>query len=111
MRVKENCEKTGLKFNIQKTKLMASIPVTSWLIVGKNYFMGKKWKLLDFIFLDSKITAGIVCSHGIKRHLLLGKKVVTHLDSVLKNRDISLLTKVHLVKAAVFPVVVYGCES
>ena len=108
MKVKKESEKTGLKFNIQKTKLMASIPVTSWLIVGKNYFMGKKWKLLDFIFLDSKITAHGDCSHEIKSCLLLGRKFMTNLHSILKNRDITLLTKVHIVKAMVFPVVMYS---
>ena len=111
MKVKKESEKTGLKFNIQKTKLRASIPVTSWLIVGKNYFMGKKWKLLDFIFLDSKITAHGDCSHEIKSCLLLGRKFMTNLHSILKNRDITLLTKVHIVKAMVFPAVMYRYKS
>ena len=110
-KVKKESEKTGLKFNIQKTKLMASIPVTSWLIVGKNYFMGKKWKLLDFIFLDSKITAHGDCSHEIKSCLLLGRKVMSNLDSILKNRDITLPTKNRIVKAMVFQVLMYGCEN
>ena len=103
MKVKEECEKVGLKFNIQKTKIMASGPITSWQIDGET--------VADFIFLGSKITADGECSHEIKRRLLLGRKVMTNLDSILKSRDITLPTKVHLVKAMVFPVVMYGCES
>ena len=99
MKVKEESENFGLKLNIQKTKIMASSPITSWEIVS------------DFIFLGSKITADGDCSHEIKRHLLLGRKIMTNLDSVLKSRNITLPTKVHLVKAMVFPVVMYGCES
>ena len=101
---KEESEKVGLKLNIQKTKIMASGPITSWQIDGET--------VDDFIFfLDSKITADGDCSHGIKRRLLLGRKVMSNLDSILKSRDITLPTKVHLVKAMVFPVVMYGCES
>ena len=96
-------EKVGLKLNIQKTKIMASGPITSWQINGET--------VADFIFLGSKITADGDCSHEMKRHLLLERKVMTHLDSILKSRDISLPTKVHLVKTMVFPVVMYGCES
>ena len=103
MKVKEESEKVGLKPNIQKTKIMASGPITSWEIVGET--------VSDFIFLDSKITADSDCSHEIKRCLLLGRKVMTNLDSIFKSRDITLPTKVHLVKAMVFPVVMYGCES
>ena len=103
MKVKEESEKVGLKLNIQETKIMASGPITSWEIDGET--------VADFIFLGSKITAEGDCSHEIKRHLLLGRKVMTNLDSVLKCRDITLPTKVHLVKAMVFPVVMYGCES
>ena len=103
MKVKEESEKVGLKLNIQKTKIMASGPITSWEIDGET--------VADFIFLGSKITANGDCSHEIKRCLLLGRKVMTNLDSKLKSRDITLTTKVHLVKAMVFPVVVYGCES
>ena len=103
MKVKEESEKVGLKLNIQKTKIMASSPITSWQIDGKT--------VADFIFLGSKITADGDCSHEIKRRLLLGRKVVTNLDSTLKSKDITLSTKVHLVKAMVFPVVMYGCES
>ena len=103
MKVKEESEKVGLKPSIQKTKIMASGPITSWQIDGKT--------VADFIFLGSKITADGDCSHEIKRCLLLGKKVMTNLDSILKSRDISWPTKVHLVKAMVFPVVMYGCES
>ena len=103
MKVKEESEKVGLKLNIQKTKIMASGPITSWETDGET--------VSDFIFLCSKITADGDCSHEIKRHLLLGRKVMTNLDSILKNRDITLSTKVHLVKATVFPVVMYGCES
>ena len=96
-------EKVGLKLNIQKTKIMASGPITSWEIDGET--------LRDFIFLGSKITVDGDCSHEIKRCLLLGKKVMTNLDSIFKSRDITLPTKIHLVKAMVFPVVMYGCES
>ena len=106
MRVKEESEKVGSELNIQKTKIMASGPITSWQIDGK-----KAETVSDFIFLGSKITAGGDCSHEIKRRLLLGRKVMTNLDSILKSRDITLPTKVHLVKAMVFPVVMYGCES
>ena len=103
MKVKEESEKVGLKFNIQKTKIMASGPITSWQIGGET--------VSDFIFLGSKITADGDCSHEIKRRLLLGRKVMTNLDSIFKSRDITLSTKVHLVKAMVFPMVMYGCES
>uniref|UniRef100_A0A8B9XNR2 Reverse transcriptase domain-containing protein n=1 Tax=Bos mutus grunniens TaxID=30521 RepID=A0A8B9XNR2_BOSMU len=106
MKVKEESEKVRLKFNIQKTKTMASGPITSWEIDGETVET-----VSDFIFLGSKITADGDCSHEIKRRLLLGKKVMTNLDSTLKSRDITLLTKVRLVKAMVFPVVMYGCES
>ena len=106
MIVKEENEKADLKLNIQKTKIMASGPITSWQIDGETMET-----VTDFIFLGSKITADGGCSHEIKRHLLLGKKAMTNLDSILKSRDITLLTKVHLVKAMVFPVVIYGCES
>ena len=106
MKVKEESEKVGLKLNIQKTKIMASGPITSWQIDGET--MGT---VTDFIFLGSKMTADGGCSHEIKRHLLLGRKVMTNLYSILKSRDITLPTKVHLVKAMVFPVVMYGCES
>ena len=106
MRVKEESEKAGLKLNIQKTKSMASSPITSWEIDGETMET-----VTDFIFLGSQITAGGDCSHEIKRHLLLGRKVMTNLESVLKSRDITLPTKVHLVKAMVFPVVMYGCKS
>ena len=106
MKVKEESEKLGLKLNIQKTKIMVSGPITSWEIDGEIVET-----VLDFIFGGSKITADGDCSHKIKRHLLLGRKVMTNLDSILKNRDISLLTKVHLVKAMVFPVVMYGRET
>ena len=99
-------EKAGLKLNIQKTKIMASCPITSWQIDGETVET-----VSDFIFLGSKITADGDCSHEIKRHLFLGRKVMTHLDSILKRRDIILSTKVCLVKAMVFPVVMYGCES
>ena len=104
MKVKEESEKVGLKLNIQKTKFMASGPITSWEIDGETMETVK-----DFIFLSSKITADGDCSHEIKRHLLLGRKAMTNLDSILKSRDIILSTKVHLVKAMVFPVVMYGC--
>ena len=106
MKVKEESEKVGLKLNIQKTKIMASGPITSWQIDGET-----AETMADFIFLGSKITEDGDCSHEIKRHLLLGRKVMTNLDSILKSRDIALPTKVHLVKAMVFPVVMYGCES
>ena len=106
MKVKEESEKVGLKLNIQRTKIMASGPITSWQIDGKTVET-----VADFIFLGSKITADGDCSHEIKRCLLLGRKVMTSLDSILKSRDISLPTKVHLVKAIFFPVVMYGCES
>ena len=103
MKVKEESEKIGLKLNIQKTKIMASGPITSWQIDGET--------VAAFIFLGSKITADGDCSHDIKRRLLLGRKVMTNLDIILKSRDITLPTKVRLVKAMVFPVVMYGCES
>ena len=106
MKVKEESEKAGLKFNIQKMKIMASGPTTSWQIDGETVET-----MRDFIFLGSKITADGDCSHEIKRHLLLGRKAMTNLDIILKSRDITLPTKVHLVKAMVFPVVIYGCES
>ena len=104
MRVKEESEKAGLKLNIQKT-FMASGPITSWQIDGKTMETVR-----DFIFLGSKITADVDCSHVIKRCLLLGRKTLTNIDSTLKSKDITLLTKVHLIKAMIFPVVVYGCE-
>ena len=106
MKVKEESEKVGLKLSIQKTKIMASGPITSWQIEGETVET-----VSDFIFLGSKITADGDCSHEIKRHLLLGRKVMTNLDSILIRRDITLPTKVRLVKAMVFPVVMYGCES
>ena len=106
MKVKEESEKVGLKLNIQKTKIMASGPITSWKI-GRETVEA----VADFIFLGSKITADGDCSHEIKRHLLLGKKVMTNLDSILKSRDITLPAKVHLVKPMVFPVVIYRCEN
>ena len=106
MKVKEESEKVGLKLNIQKTKIMASGPITSWELDGETVET-----VTDFILGGSKITADGDCSHEIKKHLLLGRKVMTKLDSVLKSRDITLPTKVHLVKAMVFPVVMYGCES
>ena len=106
MKVKEESEKFGLKLNIQKTKIMASGPITSWQIDGET-----AETVVDFIFGGSKITANGDCSHEIKRCLLLGRKVMTNLDSILKNRNITLSTKVHLVKAMVFPVVMDGCES
>ena len=106
MKVKEKSEKAGLKLNIQKTKIMASGPITSWQIDGEPMQTGT-----DFIFLSSKITADGDCSHEIKRCLLLRRKAMTNLDSILKSRDITLPIKVHLVKAMVFPVVKYGCES
>ena len=106
MKVKEESEKVGLKLNIQKTKIMASGPITSWEIDGETVEI-----VSDFIFLGSKITADGDCSHEIKRRLLLGRKVMTNLGSIFKSRDITLPTKVHIVKAMVFPVVMYGCES
>ena len=106
MKVKEESEKVGLKLNIQKTKIMASSPTTSWEIDGETVET-----VSDFILGGSKITADRDCSHEIKRRLLLGRKVMTNLDSILKSRDITLPTKVHLFKAMVFPVVVYECES
>ena len=102
----DKSEKVGLKLNIQKTKVMASHPITSWQIDGETV-----GTVTDFIFLGSKITADGDCSHEIKRCLLLGRKVITNLDSILKSRDITLPTNVHLVKAMVFPVVMYGCEN
>ena len=106
MKVKEESEKVGLQINIQKTKIMASAPITSWQIDGETME-----PVTYFIFLGSKITANGDCSHEIKRRLFLGRKVMTNLDSTSKSRDIALTTKVHLVKAMVFPVVIYGCES
>ena len=106
MRVKEEGEKASIKLNIQKTKIMASGPITSWQIAEETMET-----VTDFISGGSKITADGDCSHEIKRHLLLGRKAMTNLDSILKSRDITLLTKVHLVQAMVFPVVMYGCES
>ena len=106
MRVKEESEKAGLKLNIQKTKIMASGPITSWQIHRE-----KVETVVDFIFLGSRITADGDCSHEIKKHLVLGRKIMTKLDSVLKSRDIILSTKVHLVKNMVFPVGMYECES
>ena len=106
MKVREESEKVGLKLNVQKTKIMASGPITSWEIGGETMET-----VADFIFGGSKITVDGDCSHEIKRHLLLGRKVMTNLDSILKSRDITLPTKVHLVKAIVFPVVMYECES
>ena len=106
MKVKEESEKVGLKLNIQKTKIMASGPITLWKIDGEIMET-----MRDFIFGGSKITADGDCTHEIKRCLLLGRKAMTNLDGVLKNRDVTLPTKVHLVKAVVFPIVLYGCES
>ena len=106
LKVKEESEKAGLKLNIQKMKIMASGPITSWQIDGETMKT-----VTDFIFLGSKITADGDCSHEIKRHLLLGRKTMTNLDSILKSRDSTLPTKVRLVKAMVFQVVMYGCES
>ena len=106
MKVKVESEKVGLKLNIQKTKIMASRPITSWQIDGETVET-----VADFMFLGYKITADGDCSHEIKRHLLLGRKVMTNLDSIFKSRDITVPTKVRLVKAMVFPVVMYGCES
>ena len=106
MKVKEESERVGLKLNIQKTKIMASGPITSWQINGETME-----PVRDFIFGGSKITTDGDCSHEIKRRLLLGRKAMTNLDSIFKSRDITFSTKVHLVKAMVFPVVMYGCES
>ena len=106
MKVKQESEKFGLKLNIQKTKIIASSPIASWQIDGEAVEI-----VADFIFLGSKITADGDCSHEIKRCLLLGRKAMTNLDSILKSRDITLPTKVRLVKAMVFPVIMYGCES
>ena len=106
LKVKKEIEKVGLKLNIHKTKIMASAPITSWEIDGETVET-----VSDFIFLGSKITADGDCSHEIKRHLLPGREVMTNLDSILKSKDLTSLTKVHLVKAMVFPVVMYGCES
>ena len=106
MKVKEESKKVGLKLDIQKTKIMASGPITSWQIDGKTVET-----VADFIFGGSKITADGNCSHEIKRRLLVGRKFMTNLDSILKSRNITLSAKVHLVKAMVFPVVMYGCES
>ena len=106
MKVKEESENVGLKLNIQKTKITASGPMTSWEIDGETVET-----VSDFIFLGSKITADDDCSHEIKRRLLLGRKVMINLDNILKSRDITLLTKVHLVKAMVFPVIMYGCQT
>ena len=106
MKVKEESEKAGYKHNIQKTKIMASHPITSWQVDGE-----KKETVRDFIFLGSKITADGDCSHEIKRHLLLGRKAMTNLDSILQSRDMTLPTKICLMKAMVFPIVMYGCES
>ena len=106
MKVKEESEKASLKLNIQKMKIVASSPITSWQIDGETMET-----VTDFLFLVSETTVDGDCSHEIKRHLLLGRKAMTNLDSILKSRDITLLTKVHLVKAMVFPVVMYGCES
>ena len=106
MKVKEESEKVGLELNIQKMKIMASGPITSWQIDGETMETVR-----DFIFLDSKVTSVGDCSHEIKRSFLLGKKALTNLHSILKSRDITLLTNVHLIKAMVFPVVMYGCES
>ena len=106
MKVKEESEKAGLKLNIQRTKIMASGLITSWQIDGETVLT-----VANFIFLGSKITADGDCSHEIKRRVLLGRKVMTNLDSILKSRDITLRTKVHLVRDMVFPVIMYGCES
>ena len=106
MKVKEDSEKAGLKLNVQKTKITASGPITSWQIDGETMET-----VTDFVFLGSEITVDGNCSHEIKRRLLLGRKAMTNLDSILKSRNITLPTKVHLVKAVVFPVVRYGCES
>ena len=105
MKVKEESEKIGLKFNIQKMKIMASGPITSWQMDGETV------ETVQILVLNSKITADGDCSHEIKRHLLLGRKAMTNLDSILQSRDTTLLTKVHLVKAMIFPIVMYGCKS
>ena len=102
-KVKKESEKVGLKLNMQKTKIMASGPITSWQIDGET--------VADFIFRGSKVTADGDCSHEIKRHILLGRKIMTNIDSILKSRDITLQTKVHLIKAMLFPIVMYGCEN
>ena len=106
MKVKEESEKVGLKLNIRKTKIIASNPILSWQIDGETMETVR-----DFIFLDSKVTADGDCSHEMKRWLLFGRKAMTNLDSILKNKNITLPTKVHLLKAMIFPVVMYGCES
>ena len=106
VQVKEESKKTGLKINIQKTKIMASSPITTWQIDGETVET-----VTDFIFLDFKITADSDCSHEIKRHLLLGRKAMTNLGNILKSRDITLLAKIHIPRALVFPVVMYNCES
>ena len=106
MKVKEESEKVGLKLNIQKTKITASSPITSWQTDRETMEI-----VTDFILLGFKITADGACSHDMKRHLILGRKAMTNFDSILENRDITLMTKVHIVKAMVFPVVMYGCES
>ena len=106
MKVKEESERVGLKLNIQKTKIMASSPITLWWIDAETVEI-----VTHFIFMGSKITADGDCSHEIKRHLLLGRKAMTNLDSIVKSRDVTLPTKIHIVKAMVFPVVMYGCES
>ena len=106
MKVKEESEKAGLKLSIQKTKIMASGPITSWQIDGETMET-----VTDFLFLGSQITADGDCSHEIKRHLFLGRKVTTNLDNILKSRDITLPAKVHIIRAMVFPVVIYGCEN
>ena len=108
--MQEESEKVGVKLNIQKTKIMASVPITSWEIDGETMETVSYFIYL-FIYLHSKITADGDCSHEIKRHFLLGRKVMTNLDSILKSRDITLPTKVCLVKAMVFPLVIYGCQS
>ena len=106
MKLKEESEKAGLKLSIQKTKIIASSPITSWQIDGKTMGTGT-----DFIFVGSKVTAGGDCSHAIKRQFLLGRKIMNNLDSILKNRDITLLTNTHIFKYMFFPVVMHGCES
>ena len=106
MRMKEESERASLKLNIKNPEIMASSPITSWHIEGEKLKV-----VADFLFLDSKITVDGDCSHGVRRHLPLGRKAMTNLDSMLKSRDITLPTKVHIVKAMVFPVVTYGCES
>ena len=111
MKVKEKSEKVGLKLNIHKTKIMASSPITSWEIDGETVETVRGFIIIIIIIFGSKITVDGDCSHETKRHLLLGRKVMINLDSILKSRDITLSIKVHLVKAMVFPVVMYGCES